>query len=469
MRGWVVERLQPFALVAYGAGFVLNLTLIVAAISVLQWFDRVPILGAVVLFAALLVYVADRLRGGMLASAARAIDGELVPAAIANSLDSLRDVELLRSFLGSPGMLAVIDLPWLSLYAIAILWIHPLLGFAALTGAALLIFGLAITAGLPRSRRSDRLLRAERAAHDDAEDLVRSRETLVAMGMSEAAIAAWRERHGQFLSHRQHTDRVVCAARRRRASSKPRAAGRDARARRVVGERLATRHRPDDCRGVAVVAGDAAFGTTRCQLAGDRRCARRMAAIALARDFDRRDRTRSRRLRLAGSSSSACITRHHVGRPASIKNVTLNLEPGESMLIVGSSGSGKTTLARLLLGVLQPQSGTVLLGQCVGYVSQQVQLFPGTIADNIARMGAVDSTRVVHAARLAHAHEMIVRTSQGYHTQVSEEGSCLTAAQRGRIALARALYTNPRLLVLDEPSADMDVEDESRWSRHSRS
>jgi len=161
------------------------------------------------------------------------------------------------------------------------------------------------------------------------------------------------------------------------------------------------------------------------------------------------------------------------GRAAFIKSVTLSLASGESILIVGPSGCGKSTLARLLLGVLRPQSGTVrldgsdlarwdraALAGCVGYVPQEVHLFAGTIADNIARLGTLDSARVVQAARLAHAHEMIVRLPEGYHTEIAAGGAGLASSQRRRIALACALYANPRLLVLDEPGADLDAEGE---------
>jgi ABC-type protease/lipase transport system fused ATPase/permease subunit len=134
------------------------------------------------------------------------------------------------------------------------------------------------------------------------------------------------------------------------------------------------------------------------------------------------------------------------------------LAAGESILIAGPSGSGKTTLARLIAGVLRPHGGQVSRADSVGYVSQEIRLFPGTIAANIACMGPLDSTRVVQAARLAHAHEMIVKLPESYHTEVCEGGACLSAGQRRRIALARALYADPRLLVLDEPAADLDAE-----------
>ena len=159
--------------------------------------------------------------------------------------------------------------------------------------------------------------------------------------------------------------------------------------------------------------------------------------------------------------------------------MSFSLAAGESLGVIGPSASGKTTLIRLLLGLWRPQSGVVrldgadvvaagiaiALGPHVGYLPQDVELFAGTVGENIARFGAIDgedaSERIVRAAQLAHAHEMILQLPDGYDTQIGDGGAMLSGGQRQRIALARALYGEPRVVVLDEPNANLDLAGEA--------
>lgn len=157
-----------------------------------------------------------------------------------------------------------------------------------------------------------------------------------------------------------------------------------------------------------------------------------------------------------------------------LKDVSFSLAAGETLGIVGPSASGKSSLARLLVGVWKPQQGIIrmdgadisswpaeIIGRYVGYLPQDIELFAGTIAENIARLDEPDSELVIAAANMAGLHELILQMPNGYNTQIGESGDFLSGGQRQRIGLARALYGSPRLLVLDEPNASLDTAGET--------
>jgi ATP-binding cassette subfamily C protein EexD len=162
------------------------------------------------------------------------------------------------------------------------------------------------------------------------------------------------------------------------------------------------------------------------------------------------------------------------GKSAILKDLSLTIEKGDIVGVVGPSGAGKSTLARAVLGIWPTASGSIRLdgaevfhwdrehlGKFIGYLPQDTELFEGTIGENIARFGEVDSEKVVAAAKMANVHELILRFPEGYDTVIGATSGNLSGGQRQRIGLARALYDNPVLIVLDEPNSNLDEQGEA--------
>ncbi len=485
---WLLSRqIRPFIRLAAFASLLLNVALLAPAMYMLQVFDRVfasgsietlVMLGIPVVVMLWLGYVMDAARSRTLAAAGRRIESTLAPEALAGEMenraaglsregDALRDVAQLRKLLASPGVVALFDAPWVPLYLLIITLMHPLLGGIAALGA-LLLFGLGVLTEYTTRRHTERAITTARLTHRRAEALLRNAESVVAMGMCDAALADWQRRSDEHLAAQE------CLA---RASARLGALARMSRqglqalalafgAWLVIGREAS----PGIMIAATILLGRA-LQPVELLIGGWK--AMIEARGAWHRLGERAPRANDSRLALPtpkGRLEVERLTYALVNAKAPLlRGISFSVLPGESLGIVGASAAGKTTLLRLLIGVRTAQAGTVrldgadiarwdraALGRALGYLPQDVELFAGTVAANIARLQQPDPQAVVRAAQRARAHELILQLPEGYDTDIGEGGCRLSAGQRQRIALARALYGDPRLLVLDEPNANLD-------------
>jgi PrtD family type I secretion system ABC transporter len=489
-----VARLRPFVLLAGTASLLFNLALLMPSIYMTQVFDRVfssrsvetlVMLSALALLALALGFCMDVGRARALAWCGRAIDRRLSPTALAAVLrdaagvggrantDVLRDITQLRTFLSGTGIHAMFDAPWLPIYVLVIGLMHPALGAAAALGAVLLIALGVLTERLTRTH-AERALQRSRNTNKHAEALTRNAEVIIGMGMTRAAVASWESRHQELLDAQASlgaaTAKLSACARMTRQALQIVMLG--------LGAWLVIdAHASPGIMVAATILLGRALQPVEQLIAGWKVLVEARGAWGR---LSERPTGQAEEASLALPAPAGRLELDRLifsvaaGRPPLIKGVGFTLEAGESLGIIGPSASGKTTLIRLILGIWKPQAGVVrldgadisrwdrdALGQHIGYLPQDVELFAGTVAQNIARLGPVDSEQVVQAAKLAHAHDMILRLPDGYDTQIGEAGGILSGGQRQRIAFARALYGNPQLVVLDEPNANLDAQGEA--------
>lgn len=491
----LIRQFRPFFLYAGLFSFCINLLLLVPSLYMLQVFDRVitsrsneTLVMLTLAASAALVMMAllDLLRARLLSAAGVAMDALLGPRVLDGLLTDaarlggteyvhgLRDVSQLRGFFTGSGIFTLFDAPWLPFYVLIIFLFHPLLGAVALAGALLLVALVVINErvsheGLERlqagSRRSTRYI----------DTSLRNAEVISALGMLPALTRRWIALNAEVERLQLETGRL--AARMNGLTKFMRQFIQIAML--CAGAYLVIdQHVSGGVMMAATIILGRALAPVELLIGGWRGMVDARSAWLRLDALLRARKGRDHNTALPRPSGQLAAERLVFAAPGSekaiIKGVSFELNAGESMGLIGPSASGKSTLARLLLGVWQPLSGTVRLdgadiaswprkrlGRHIGYLPQDVELFAGTVAENIARLGEPESQAVIGAAQRANAHEMILRLPQGYDTQIGEGGAALSGGQRQRIGLARALYGKPRLVVLDEPNANLDGEGEA--------
>ena len=480
--------------------FVINLAQLVPSLYWMQIFDRViaahshstlyyMTAGVVVTLCFGMLF--ELLRSRLLVITASWIDQSVAPRLFRYSVrrpthpnlppypEGMRDLMTVRNFITGVGIFALFDVPWLPIYILLIYVFSPLLGAACLAGALLiLVVGIA---NEKMSRNAlDSTYRETAAANRYVDNVTRNWETVLPMGMEGALQERWQTLNRNALGHQAHASHVVAASMsltrlvRQLVQLMVMAVG-------VL--LILDQNTSPGIMMAATFISARAFAPVEQLVSGWAHFAEARAAFLRLRQFltEQPDETESH-LELPaprGALEFDKVLLIMPDRPAPIiKGGSFRVEAGEMIGIIGPSGAGKSTLLRLAVGLWQPTGGTVrldggdihlwdaaTLGQHIGYLPQHVDLFPGTIAENIARMGTPDPEQVIHAAQLAGIHELVLRLPQGYDTPLTEAGLNLSGGQKQRVALARALYGSPRLVVLDEPNANMDSEGEAALAR----
>ena len=395
-----------------------------------------------------------------------------VPAGGASAKQgNLRDVQMLRNFLGGNAVFAFFDVPWMPIYFALIFILHPDLGLVAVFGGVMVFVLGFLTERFTRKRlESATMLNAHASNFLGA--TMRNASIVRSMGMINNVAGRWSKMNDIVIELQTRASRSAGLL---HSVSKSLRVGLQVLIY-AVGAYLAVTH--ESTAGVMIAASivmgralapiDQAMATYKQSLEASgayRRLKKMLDSPKAPPSMNLPDPV--------GELSTENLVFAANGRHI-IKGMSFRLPAGQSLAIIGPSAAGKSTLCKLLLGIWAPTGGKVRidradiatwdsekLGPFIGYLPQDVELFAGSIAENIARLGAVDSEKVILAAKLAGVHNMILSLPKGYDTQIGDQGAVLSGGQRQRIGLARALYGNPRVVVLDEPNSNLDEEGEA--------
>lgn len=478
---WVVGGFSLFA----------NLLMMTGPLYMLQVYDRVlnagsvetlVALSALVLFLYTVIGVLDGVRARIMSRVAmrfetlaspRVFDAGLrhcIQSPASTARPGLEEIVTIRRFIASPFVMALFDLPWTPIFFMVIFMFHPALGGLAVGGALLLVLMTVTNQALSR-RGQEHAVRDGAAAEALARQLQNEAETVRALGMQSTGFDRV---HQLLLSARHHqlqaddaSSTFAAMSRMLRMLLQSAMLG--------LGAFLVLL---DQMTAGGMIAGSILMGRAlspvESLLAGWPMAQHaRQSWQALAQMLGQTSPERDR-LALPAPAAHLAVENLSVvppdARRPTLHSLTFALGPGDALGVIGPSAAGKTTLARALAGVWPAANGAVrldgtsleaygadALGRHIGYLGQRIQLFDGTIAQNIARLAqSAPSERIVAAARMASVHELILSLPQGYETRLRGEAPCLSGGQLQRIGLARALYGDPAVLVLDEPNSNLD-------------
>ncbi|MDR5875997.1 type I secretion system permease/ATPase [Halomonas sp. CUBES01] len=467
-----------------------NLLMLVPPMYMLQVYDRVlstqsvdtlVMLTLVVVFLFMVMGGLELVRSRMLVRVGNHLDTNInerlysamfrrsLVAQGSQSAQPLSDLTSLRQFLTGNGLFAFFDAPWVPVYLGVLFLFHPWLGIFA-TCAAIILLALAIA----NEKATKRLMAEANSEHIQAQNLansnLRNAEVLHAMGMLPGIMGRWSKRHHEFL------------AKQSQASDRAGALTNTSKVLRLLFQSMilglgAFLVLQAEMTAGMMIAGSIIMGRALAPI--DQMIGSWKGFVSARGAYDRLNELltqiprEERRMSLPSPQGKVDFEGVAAAPPgtrmATIRGINFSAAKGEHIGIIGPSAAGKSTLARVLLGIWPSQVGDVRLdggvitqynrdeiGPYIGYLPQDIELFDGTISENIARFGDINAEQVVAAAKKAGVHEMILELPNGYDTMISSTSGALSGGQRQRVGLARALYGSPVLVVLDEPNANLD-------------
>lgn len=496
-----IEGLRGISFYLFGLSGIINILALTGAFYMLQIYDRALTSGSLSTLVALSVLAIglylfqgtfDILRSQILVRLGARLDAQLAPLAhevvidmprygysTAEAAERGRDVDTLRGFLAGQGPVALFDLPWIPVYLIFVWLLHPMLGLLT-AGGALVLAMLTLIAEILTRRHAQSMLKASVTRNAVMDSNARNSDVLHAMGITRRAVERFERANRRHLESQTKTSDIGGTL-----------SGLSKVLRMILqsailglGAYLAIR---GELSAGSIIA--SSIVTARALAPVDQAIAQWKGVVAARRSYHRVNETlavlkdKSSFIDLPAPQHSLSVENITTVAPASgavlLSEVSLELKAGQALGLIGPSGGGKTTLARSILGIWPVLRGSVRIdgadlnqwtesffNEHVGYLPQDVALMEGTIADNISRFAEVpDARKIIRASKAAGIHEMIVHLRDGYQTELGPHGTALSAGQRQRIALARALYGDPFLVVLDEPNSNLDAEGEEALTK----